>query len=414
MANGNFTAHLGSSDNPGLLPLDERLSWMSKGENPFQADSALPENSPVFFGRENLLHRFRLKLCSDNPGHISLVGDPRIGKSSLMNQLKAILEAEEGLVSICCNAQGLNEASQKRFFTDLGESVAGALGEELEEPLEDFDQFQRVIRQWAKEYRFVLLLDEFEILADNPVFDVTFFNNLRSLGDNPENRFGFFLISHEHIRALCHTDAIHGSRFWNIFDAWVLGLLEEDAARKLAELPLQRAEISLDTTPEQLLKRYGRHPFLLQRALHEYAHSALHGLTPDLRHLDNNLHAFMQDLWVRRKDNEQEINRLFEVIAEKSIPHDKTTKELEERGVLDKGKLFSPAFAAALPEELLPQKKSVEASLQAIKKNPKKAINKASGRWMKVLEWFATAASHLGKIKKAWDQVVPTDKNKTP
>ncbi|MCI5125933.1 MAG: hypothetical protein D3925_16040, partial [Candidatus Electrothrix sp. AR5] len=262
------------------------------------------------------------------------------------------------------------------------ESVAGALDEELEEPLEDFDQFQRVIRQWAKEYRFVLLLDEFEILADNPVFDVTFFNNLRSLGDNPENRFGFFLISHEHIRALCHTDAIHGSRFWNIFDAWVLGLLEADAARKLAELPLQQAEISLDTTPDQFLKRYGRHPFLLQRALHEYAHSAQHGLTPDLRHLDRNLYNVMQDLWMRCK--EQEVSRLFEVIAGKTIPHDKVTQDLEERGLLDNDKLFCPAFAKALPENLIPSKTSIEDYLQDIKAHPGQALKKA-GRWLNYL-----------------------------
>ena len=411
MANGNFTAGLGSSDNPGLLPLEERLSWISKGENPFQADSALPENSPVFFGRENLLHRFRLKLCSDNPGHISLVGDPRIGKSSLMNQLKAILKAEEGLVSICCNAQGLNEASQKRFFTDLGESVAGALGEELEKPLEDFDQFQRVIRQWAKEYRFVLLLDEFEIMAGNPVFDVTFFNNLRSLGDNPENRFGFFIISHEHIRALCHAGDIRGSRFWNIFDAWVLGLLEADAARKLMELPLQQAEILLDTTPDQFLKRYGRHPFLLQRALHEYAFSAQHGLTPDLRHLERNLYNVMQDLWMRCK--EQEVARLFEVIAEKAIPNDKVTQDLEERGLLDKDKLFCPAFAKALPENLIPSKTSIEEYLQDIKTHPGKALKKA-GRWMHYLEQAEKAATHIGKIKKAYDQVFPEEKVPTP
>ncbi len=411
MANGNFTAHLGSSDNPGLHPLEERLSWISKGENPFQADSALPENSPVFFGRENLLHRFRLKLCSDNPGHISLVGDPRIGKSSLMNQLKAILKAKEGLVSICCNAQGLNEASQKRFFTDLGESVAGALDEEFEEPLEDFDQFQRVIRQWAKEYRFVLLLDEFEILADNPVFDVTFFNNLRSLGDNPENRFGFFLISHEHIRVLCHTEAIHGSRFWNIFDAWVLGLLEADAARQLVKLPLQQAEISLDTTPEQLLKRYGRHPFLLQRALYEYTFSAQHGLTPDLRHLDRNLYNVMQDLWMRCK--ELEVARLFEVIAEKVIPHDKVTQDLEERGLLDNDKLFCPDFAKALPENLIPSKTSIEDYLQDIKTHPGKALKKA-GRWLHYLEQAEKAATHIGKIKKAYDQVFPEEKAPTP
>ncbi|XCN73651.1 MAG: AAA family ATPase [Candidatus Electrothrix aestuarii] len=411
MQNGNFIATLGSSTNPGLLPLEERLSWISKGENPFHADSALPGNSPVFFGRESLLYRFRLKLCTDNPGHISLVGDPRIGKSSLMNQLKAILEAEEGLVSICCNAQGLNEASQKRFFTDLGESIAGALGEKLEKRLEDFDQFQRFIRRWAKEYRFVLLLDEFEIMADNPVFDVTFFNNLRSLGDNPENCFGFFIISHEHIRALCHTEAIHGSRFWNIFDAWVLGLLEEDAARQLVKRPLQQAEISLDTTPEQFLKRYGRHPFLLQRALQEYTFSAQHGLTPDLRHLERNLYNVMQDLWMRCK--EQEVARLFEVIAEKTVPHDKISQDLEERGLLNRDKLFCPDFAKALPENLIPSKTGIEEYLQEIKTNPLKALGRAD-RWLRYLEKIEKAATHIGKIKKAYDQVFPDEKGPTP
>lgn len=410
MANGNFTARLGSSDNPGLLPLEERLSWISKGENPFQADSALPENSPVFFGRQTLLHRFRLKLCADNPGHISLVGDPRIGKSSLMNQLKAILEAKDGLITICCNAQGLNEASQKRFFTDLGESVAGALDEQLEESIEDFDQLQRAIRQWAKEYSFVLLLDEFEILADNPVFDATFFNNLRSLGDNPENRFGFFIISHEHIRALCHTEAIHGSRFWNIFDAWVLGLLEKEAACQLIKRPLQQAKISLDTTAKQFLKRYGRHPFLLQRALHEYAFSAQHGLTPDLRHLDRNLYNVMQDLWMRCK--EQEVARLFGVIAGKVIPQDKVTQELEDRGLLDKGKLFCPDFEKALPEYLIPSKTGIEEYLDEIKANPLKALGRAD-RWLHYLEKIEKAATCVGKIKKAYDQVLPEEKGTT-
>ncbi len=411
MANGNFTARLGDSSNPGLLPLAERLAQISKGENPFQANSALPENSPVFFGRENLLHRFSLALCTDNPGHISLVGDPRIGKSSLMNQLKAILAAEEGLVSICCNAQSLNEASQKRFFSDLGETIAEALDEELEQAIEDFDQLQLYIRQQAKAYCFVLLLDEFEILANNPVFDATFFDNLRSLGDNPDNRFGFFIISHEQLRQLCHTDAIHGSRFWNIFDAWMLGLLDALPARQLVELPLQQAEIVLDTTPEQLLKRYGRHPFLLQRALYEYTYSAQNGLSPDLRHLDRNLYNAMQDLWLRC--NELEVARLFEVIAEKEIPDDKISQDLEERGVLDNGKLFCPAFAKALPENFIPSKTSIEEYLQDIKTHPGKAFKKA-GRWMHYLEQVEKTASRIGKIKKAYDQVFPEDKAQMP
>jgi hypothetical protein len=407
MTNGNFTACLGDGNNLGLLPLNERLARISIGENPFQADSALPENSPVFFGRENLLHRFRLKLCDENPGHVSLVGDPRIGKSSLMNQLRAILAAEEGLVSICCNAQSLNEASQKRFFSDLGETIAGALGEELDAAPEDFDQLQHYIRQQAEEYRFVLLLDEFEILADNPVFDATFFDNLRSLGDEPKNHFGFFIISHEQLRQLCHTEAVGGSRFWNIFDVWVLGLLDADAARQLVELPLQRAEIILDTTPEQMLKRYGRHPFLLQRALYEYTFAAQNGLTPDLRHLDRNLYNAMQDLWMRCK--EQEVARLFDVIAEKEIPDDKISQDLEERGLLDEGRLFCPGFAKALPENLIPSKTRIEDYLQDIKTHPGKALKKA-GRWVNYLEQVEKAATRIGKIKKAYNQVFPEDK----
>ncbi|MCI5145181.1 MAG: ATP-binding protein [Candidatus Electrothrix sp. AR3] len=399
MANGNFTARLGSSSNPGLLPLAERLATINKGENPFQAKSALPENSPVFFGRENLLHRFRLALCDDNPGHISLVGDPRIGKSSLMNQLKAILAAEEGLVSICCNAQSLNEASQKRFFSDLGETIAEALDEELEQAPEDFDQLQLYIREQAKTYCFVLLLDEFEILANNPVFDATFFDNLRSLGDNPENRFGFFIISHEQLRQLCHTDAIGGSRFWNIFDAWMLGLLDAVPARQLVERPLQQAAIGLDTTSDQLLKRYGRHPFLLQRALHEYAFSARNGLAPDLRHLERNLYNVMQDLWMHCK--EQEVARLFEVIAEKTIPRDKVTQDLEERGLLDNDKFFCQNFSKALPEGLIPSETGIEEYIQEIKANPLKALDRADR--LRYLEKVEKAATHIGKIKKAYE-----------
>ena len=55
MANANFIAQLGDKENPGLLPLADRLSHIQKGENPYQVNSALPENSPVFFGRDNLL-----------------------------------------------------------------------------------------------------------------------------------------------------------------------------------------------------------------------------------------------------------------------------------------------------------------------------------------------------------------------
>ena len=190
-----------------------------------------------------------------------------------------------------------------------------------------------------------------------------------------------------------------------------MGLLDESDARELITCPLQHAGISFDTTDDQLLKRYGRHPFLLHRVLHEYSYAAQHGLSPDLRHLERSLYDVMQDLWLRC--DEREVTRLFAVIAKKDIPHDKVSRDLEDRGLLDKNSLFCPAFARALPERLIPEKTTIEDYLGEIKKNPQKALNMA-GRWLKYLEHIEKAATHIGKIKKAWDLVVPPEKIPAP
>ncbi|MCI5219977.1 MAG: hypothetical protein D3914_12520 [Candidatus Electrothrix sp. LOE2] len=108
----------------------------------------------------------------------------------------------------------------------------------------------------------------------------------------------------------------------------------------------------------------------------------------------------MQDLWMRCK--ELEVARLFEVIAEKAVPHDKVTQDLEERGLLDKGKLFCPDFAKALPEDLIPSKTGIEEYLQEIKANPLKALDRTD-RWLRYLEKIGNAATHIGKIKKAYE-----------
>ncbi len=86
----------------------------------------LPENSPVFFGRRQVLHEILGVLRRPgNPGCVSLLGERRIGKSSLLNQVCQALSAEHGLITIFGNAQNWNNISQEEFFSSLCQSVHG-------------------------------------------------------------------------------------------------------------------------------------------------------------------------------------------------------------------------------------------------------------------------------------------------
>ena len=53
---GDFKAQLGRQDNPGLLSQQERLARIQPGQNPYMTGTALPGNSPVFFGQISILH----------------------------------------------------------------------------------------------------------------------------------------------------------------------------------------------------------------------------------------------------------------------------------------------------------------------------------------------------------------------
>lgn len=86
-----FRAQLGNPSAPGLLPLAQRLQTLPKNQNPYVPGTALVANSPVFFGREQLIHEISAGLRRPKPDCISVLGVRRIGKSSLLNQVVAKL-----------------------------------------------------------------------------------------------------------------------------------------------------------------------------------------------------------------------------------------------------------------------------------------------------------------------------------
>ena len=393
----SFSACLGASQYTGLLSFEQRLQTLSIDCNPYQSKTALAANSPVFVGRKRELHAFHQALSAPNPAAISVEGEPRIGKSSLLNQVVAQLQQYDNLITLRCDAQGMGKTDQSHFFAGLASSIIDCLGHASPDNLpKSYNDFLAIIQKYAQQYRFVLVLDEFEVLADNPIFDKIFFDNLRSLGNNPDNCFGFLIASHNTLESLCHRGHIKGSRFYNIFDVYILGLLEIKATRQLIQLPLDFLNISIDS--DTLRKVYIRHPYYLQMGLAEIINAQQLEFDYDPKRIKNNMLATMQDLWLRRTP--AEVNYLFQAIAQQKLPNDHIRYVLESRGLLivenNKSRLFANLFKYSLPNSLLPSGYSLNQYLKIISQNPENSFQMSYSKT--VWERIKSMLEEVGKL----------------
>lgn len=128
--NGDFKGQLGDAAKPGLSSLALKLSQLKIGINPYVTGTGLPGDSPVFFGRQKDLNEILASLRRpERPGCVSLMGERRIGKSSLLNQIYQALAAEPGLVSVHSTAQNWNHDSQQQFYARLHACLVQTLGD---------------------------------------------------------------------------------------------------------------------------------------------------------------------------------------------------------------------------------------------------------------------------------------------
>ncbi|OQW91796.1 MAG: hypothetical protein BWK79_16125, partial [Beggiatoa sp. IS2] len=242
----NFTAQLGQSGQIGWLSLEERLQKLEIGKNPYVCGSGLIGNSAVFYGRERELNgTLGVVRHPDKPQSVSIVGERRIGKSSLLNQLYQALSATDKMVTIRTTAQDWPvDYDKARFFMELQQAIAAVLQVNVT-PVQDYQGFSGFIAQSAKTYHFTLLIDEFDKMVANQHFDTEFFRNMRALGDGSDYQFGYVLASYSGLQEICHRGDIQESKFWNIFGTkYVLGLLSESEATDLICQPFQRTVLA--------------------------------------------------------------------------------------------------------------------------------------------------------------------------
>ncbi len=228
-----------------------------------------------FFGRRREVSRILSRMGTDRPQSVSVVGDRRIGKSSLLHYLSwpqvqlQHLRDPSALVVVSLDFQQLRIVSLEAFFSLLFTQIQ-AVKEDLGDPgRPGYGAFQTILETLGKEgKKLILLFDEFDAITSNSAFDGEFFSYLRSVANN--YAVAYVTSSKTELQRLCHSSEIADSPFFNIFTNLYLKPFERDEAVELITLPSEKHGIPLDAFVEDIMDLAGLRPFYLQIACSVY------------------------------------------------------------------------------------------------------------------------------------------------
>lgn len=263
--------------------------------NPFTYGN--PISDPVrFVGRAREVEQIYGRLRNEEFESSSLVGDHRIGKTSLLKHLADPgVRAAHGLGTgrysfVYVDLQMVDQAMDpdrlwRRLLTlmhrhcahqQVRETVNALLRQDRLDAFDLDELFQQVDDSGQ---HVVFLLDEFERVTANANFGPDFYYGLRSLMIH--HRVALVTSSRLELIELCHSDAVKSSPFFNIFANISLRMFsraefELMVARALSGTPVAFTESEMESVGGLA----GLHPYFLQAACHMLYESYGLGLDP--------------------------------------------------------------------------------------------------------------------------------------
>jgi hypothetical protein len=346
-----------------------------------------------FFGRAREVEQIFGRLRNEESESSSLVGDRRIGKTSLLNYLAdSSVRAKHGLrpeqyVFVYADLQMVDETMgpvqlwhrllklMRRHCSD--ESVTELLAAlERDDRLDTFaldELFQQVDN---KDKHVVFLLDEFEHITSNGNFGPDFYYGLRSLVIH--HHLALVVSSRRELIELCHSETIKSSPFFNIFANINLGLFSRADAERLIHESLGRAAVQFSEQEiEQVFDLAGLHPYFLQAACWVLYESHQKGLSEEARmsllkeQFEQEASPHITDYWDNSDDYEKIVLTAAALLEEKTKPDrefsladlhalfarsEPTVKRLEKRGLLlacdGRYRLFSSALSPWVMDQI--------------------------------------------------------------
>ena len=284
--------------------------------NPFFYGGVIKERH-LFINRQlEVIEIYEAILASAS---VSVIGERRVGKSSLLRYLADPEVAQQygldsrqylfayfeflGFPSITPSSlwrRLLTEILRQLRDPRLAKKVQALLTEETY----DLEELQRLLKAFQKAgLNLVILFDEFDTAAANPNFDQAFFGGLRNLSSY---RLSYIVASHRTLSDLryAHPDSLV-SPFFNIFRRITLRGFAPPEIEELLTKALDGTGIKF-TQPDRILldQLASSHPFFLQMAAYYLFYAYHYHYRRDQR---------PQNPWIERRfrDNAQEHFRYY-------------------------------------------------------------------------------------------------------
>ncbi|HEY3998491.1 MAG TPA: ATP-binding protein [Candidatus Xenobia bacterium] len=341
--------------------------------NPFFNRGCIEEPS-CFFGRQRELQDIFNLLGKPIPQSVSIVGQRKIGKSSLLQHImrpqtvRQYIPEPDNLILVCVNFEGLAYFSEmeclQKLLWDGYAAVATLLPQPGDGPkidgsaatpfliIESLNRLFRWLRQQKK--RLVFLFDEFELSCGNPNLTSSFFNTLRSFSTS----FGvaYVVATMQELWRLPHSKGARSSPFFNYFTTVYVGLFTgREAQDLLATLSPRLAG------PEEaafLLEEAGLFPFFLQLLgwylWDQEARSGKIGSADRqaaLVEFKSQAAPHFAFFWNHLSDQERSVLSRLARQAALEGPDTTVAERLRQQSLLFHDKLFCSAFAAFVNDQ---------------------------------------------------------------
>jgi hypothetical protein len=321
--------------------------------NPFHYGKPVADPAH-FFGRRRELEQIVSRLRNVAFESSSIVGERRIGKTSLLRHLALPETAQkyelgDEYILVYLSFEGFSDISATRFWQWVldeiypqipGEPLRAAVDEARHRESLDLYQIRQLFDAFTRQgLKVVLLFDEFEYVIRNQNSDADFYGGLRHLATH--YNLAFVVTSRRELIHYCHSREIAGSPFFNIFANITLKPFNREEATHLVTDYLSRTPISFTQEDiEYALNIAGRHPYFLQMACFFMFDTYLRESTPSrqryvARRFEENATPNFTYYWSHSRDSEKVILAALALQG----------KRYPERGItLDEArKLYHPA-----------------------------------------------------------------------
>jgi hypothetical protein len=265
-----------------LFYLRESLPLFARIRNPYMPGIPLRPGNPTFFGREDVFQFIRQSMDTiTQTAILVLIGQRRTGKTSILQQLPAHLDALRYLpVFIDGNGLGI-DPGMANFFLSLMEDITlglertgiavprvkpEALGDSPQRYFEH--RFLPRIRALIGDRTLLLTIDEFEELGarvKSGALPISVFSYVRHLIQHGEQLAFIFAGTHR-------IEDMIGDYWSVLFNSSIyrrIGFLEETAAKRLIVEPVkEEGMVYDDLAVQEIVRLTAGHPYFIQLLCH--------------------------------------------------------------------------------------------------------------------------------------------------